>query len=58
MKKITAKEAYKILKRVGLDAGGDNGTTFFAYDDKNDEIYSFDTKKERDQFVNKANKEA
>jgi hypothetical protein len=54
MKKVSAKEAYKILKRVGLDASGD-GITFFAYDEKNDEIYSFDTKRERDEFIERAN---
>ena len=54
MKKISAKEAYRILKRVGLSADND-GVTFFAYDEKNDEIYSFDNKAERDAFVDRAN---
>ncbi len=54
MKKVSAKEAYKILKRAGSDASGD-GITFFAYDEKADEIYGFDTKRERDEFIERAN---
>ena len=54
MKKVSAREAYRILKRIGLSADND-GVTFFAYDEKNDEIYSFDSKTERDAFVDKAN---
>lgn len=50
MKKISAKDAYKIMARLGLDSG-DDGTTFFAYDEVHDEVFQFDTKKERDQFV-------
>ena len=54
MKKVTAKEAYKILTRLGLDASGD-GVTYFAYDEENDAIFSFDTRKERDTFIEKVN---
>lgn len=54
MLKISAKEAYKIIKRLGLDAS-DEGYTFFAYDEKNDEIWGFDSKRERNEFVEKAN---
>lgn len=52
--KINAVDAAKILKRQGLDAGED-GRTFFAYDKENDAIYSFDSKKDRDDFVKRNN---
>ena len=50
MKKITAKEANKICERLGL--GYDDGdVTFWAYDEETDEIYDFDSKSQRDKFV-------
>ena len=52
--KISADDAAKVLKRQGLDAGED-GITFYAYDKENDAIYSFDSKKDRDNFVEKNN---
>lgn len=52
--KVNAREANKIATRLGLDTSED-GVTFFAYDETNDEIYGFDTKKERDGFVERAN---
>ena len=50
MKKITAKEAYRIGNKLGLYLL-DDGLTFYATDDAETEIYSFDTKKERDDFL-------
>lgn len=49
MKKISAKEARAICKRLGLSAD-DKQTTFWAYDEESGEIYDFDTKAERDNF--------
>lgn len=49
MKKITAKQAIKIAKRLNLQIE-DDGTTFYATDEEESEIYSFDTKSERDTF--------
>ena len=51
MKAITAKQAYKLLEKLGLDYGND-GRTFFATDDEESEVYEFESKKERDEFVN------
>lgn len=48
---ISAKEGYKTLKARGLDAFDDCQRTFFAIDDENQEVYEFDTKIERDNFV-------
>ena len=50
MKKITAKEAYRIQKKLGLDISDDD-TTFYATNDDETEIFSFDTKNERDNFM-------
>lgn len=50
MKKITAKEAYHIARKLGFDTSED-GTTFYATDEEETVIYSFDTKKERDDFL-------
>lgn len=50
VKKITAREAEKELKRQGLDFGMD-GVTFYAINIDTKEVYSFDTKKERDEWV-------
>lgn len=52
MKAITAKEAEKIMDELGLCYGMD-GRTFYATNDDRSEIWEFDSKKERDQFVNK-----
>lgn len=49
-KAITAKEAEKILKRQGMGYGQD-GTTFYAYDDEYDAVYAYDSKRERDEAV-------
>lgn len=52
MMKVTAREAKKICERQGL-AYDDRGRTFWAYDEEIGEIYDFDSKKERDDFVRK-----
>lgn len=52
MKKISARQAEKIMKRLGL-CFGDDGKTFYATNEKESEIYEFDSKKERDEFVNR-----
>lgn len=51
VKAISAKEGYKILKARGLDPFDDYQRTFFAIDNEAQEIYEFDTKIERDNFV-------
>ena len=48
--KLTAKEAYRLAEKLGLDLGRD-GTTFYATDEDQTEIWCFDTKTERDRFV-------
>ena len=52
MKKITPKRAHEIAKEKGVDIDDDQ-VTFYATDDDESEVYPFDTKKERDDFVNK-----
>lgn len=54
MKKLTAKEAHKLADRLMVDID-DDGITFYATNDDESEIWSFDTKKERDKFVDKCN---
>lgn len=49
-KAITAKEAERILKRKGLCYGQD-GVTFYAYWEEHDEVFEYDTKRERDAAV-------
>ena len=55
MRAITAKEAVKLAKILGIDLSG-NGRTFYATDSTNSEIWEFDTKQERDNFTTR-NKE-
>lgn len=55
MKAITADVARRLAKVYGLDISG-NGRTFYAYSFESTELYEFDTKKERDDFV-KRNKD-
>lgn len=52
MKKLTAKEAEKLAKKLGIDVSND-GITFYATNAQEDEIYTFDSKNERDNFVAK-----
>ena len=50
MKKLTAKEAQALAKKLGIDID-DESTTFYASNDNKTEIWSFDSKNERDNFV-------
>lgn len=50
--KLTAKEAKKLAQELGLEIG-DDGTTFYATNEEKTEIWEFDTKKERDEWLNK-----
>lgn len=54
MIKITAKEAQAIAKRLNLQIE-DDGLTFYATDDSKSELFSFDSKKEREDFINGCN---
>ena len=54
MKKLSAKEAHKLADRLMVDID-DDGITFYATNEDESEIWSFDTKKERDRFVDKCN---
>ena len=53
MKKIaiTVKEAYRIAKELGINITQDNNRTYFATNEKRTELWEFDTKKERDDFI-------
>lgn len=48
--KLTAKEAKKLAQNLGIDID-DDCATFYATDEEKSEIWSFDTKKERDTFL-------
>ena len=50
MKKISAKEANRIAKKLNLQLDGD-GVTFYATNNSESEIYEFETKQEREQFL-------
>lgn len=50
MKKITPKEAVKIAKKLGIEIY-DERKTFYATNNKESDIWSFNTKKERDDFI-------
>lgn len=52
MKAITAKQAEKLLKKLGLTSV-DNGVTFYATSDDESAVWEFDSKIERDAFVEK-----
>ena len=49
MKKISAKQAAKIAFRLNKQIE-DDGISFYATDEEETEIWSFDTKSERDSF--------
>lgn len=53
VKKLNVREAKRILKKLGLGYGGD-GTTYYAATADESEIYTFDSKTERDRFIEKA----
>lgn len=46
-KPINAREAEKLMKKLGLCFGGD-GRTFYATNEDETEVWEFDSKKERD----------
>jgi len=51
-KAITAKEARKVCEELGLSTCDNDGhKTFWAYDYENGEIYDFESKQSRDDFV-------
>ena len=52
MKAITAKYAEELLRKLGNDYGGD-GRTFYATNEEETEVWEFDSKRERDEFVNR-----
>ena len=52
MKTITAKYAEELLRKLGNDYGGD-GRTFYATNEEETEVWEFNNKKERDEFVNR-----
>lgn len=49
-KKLTAKEAMKLMDKLGLDYGND-GRTFYATNEEETAVWEFDSKKERDEFL-------
>ena len=51
-KAITAKQASKLMEKLGL-CFGDDGRTFYATDKEETEVWEFDSKRERDEFVNR-----
>jgi hypothetical protein len=54
-KKITAKHGEALCRKFGLDCGMD-GRTFYATDADETRVYEFDSKRERDAFLNRHNK--
>jgi hypothetical protein len=54
MVKVSAKEAQAIARRKNLCLDED-GTSFYAYSFTFDELYSFDSAKERNDFVKHLN---
>lgn len=50
MKKITAKEAQRITRRLGQSLV-DDGLTYYATNEEETGVWTFDSKKERDQAV-------
>ena len=48
LKPITAKQAEKLTKKLGL-CFGDDGRTFYATNEEETDIWEFDSKKERDK---------
>ena len=56
MKAITAKQAKVINRRNGMETlEGDGITTYWATDDDESATWFFDSKKERDEFVQRNN---
>ena len=56
-KAITSKKAQEITNKTGMAlCGADDGRTFYATNEEESEVWLFDTKKERDAFVDRNNK--
>ena len=51
-KAITSKQAYKLMEKFGL-CFSDDGRTFYATDEEETEVWEFDSKRERDEFINR-----
>lgn len=51
MKAITAREAKRIGEETGFPITEGDGRTFYATDDCEEEVYEFDSKRERDEFL-------
>jgi hypothetical protein len=51
LKSITAKEAERLMNKLGLCVPDDYKKTFYATDIEETEVWDFDTKKERDDYV-------
>ena len=49
---LTAKEAYKLAQELGVSIS-DDGKTFYTTNEKRSELWEYDTKKERDDAVNR-----
>ena len=55
VKVITAKEARKLLEKLGLEVN-DDARTYYAKTENNDGVWKFESKAKRDEFVRKVNK--
>lgn len=56
-KAITSKKAQEITNKTGMAlCGADDGRTFYATNEEESGVWLFDTKKERDAFVDRNNK--
>lgn len=55
VKKISAKYAEKLQDKLGIGYGYD-GVTFYATNEEETEVWDFDSKKERDEWVEKVNR--
>ena len=48
--KISAKEAKKLMTKLGLGWGGD-GRTFYATNEERTEVWEFDSRAEREHYI-------
>lgn len=53
-KKITAKQAYRIMDRLGLDYG-DDGRTYYITNEAEEWVAEFDSLKEREEYLKQYN---
>lgn len=56
MKAITAKQSKVINRRNGMDTLDGDGITYWATNDDESATWAFDSKKERDEFVQRNNR--